>query len=63
MYALEAALPVLLRFRWAVQADFCARRLADSPPPPAGPPGPGTCEAYAREAFGRAREALESISG
>jgi homoserine kinase type II len=24
---IEAALPVLLRFRWAVQADWCARRL------------------------------------
>jgi homoserine kinase type II len=60
---LEAALPVLLRFRWAVQADFCARRLADPPPPPAGPPEPGTCEAHAREVLGRAREALESISG
>jgi Ser/Thr protein kinase RdoA (MazF antagonist) len=60
---LEAALPVLLRLRWAVQADFCARRLADSAASPTGPPGPGTCAAHAREALGRARDALESISG
>jgi Ser/Thr protein kinase RdoA (MazF antagonist) len=31
---LEAALPVLLRFRWAVQADVSARRLAACPAPP-----------------------------
>jgi hypothetical protein len=25
----EAALPVMLRFRWAVQADYFARRIAE----------------------------------
>lgn len=28
---IEAGLPVLVRFRWAVQADFAARRLGTSP--------------------------------
>ena len=53
---IEAALPVLLRFRWAVQADWLARRLAA---------GPRTgCRTVAgRIALRRAREALESMAG
>ncbi|MEV6630739.1 phosphotransferase [Actinoplanes sp. NPDC051470] len=46
----EAALPVLIRFRWAVQADWSARQLA----------GGGACPAEARQALATAREALES---
>jgi Ser/Thr protein kinase RdoA (MazF antagonist) len=42
---MDAALPVMIRFRWAVQADWSARRLGD---------------AGARDALRRAREALES---
>ena len=42
---LDAALPVMIRFRWAVQADWSARRLGD---------------AGARATLRRAREALES---
>jgi len=65
---LDAALPVLLRFRWAVQADWSARRLADCPAPPAGPPTrPGervaVCRAHAEAMLHRAREALESMPG
>jgi homoserine kinase type II len=45
---LDAVLPVLLRFRWAVQADWYARILTR---------GAG-CREYARAALGRAREAL-----
>jgi Ser/Thr protein kinase RdoA (MazF antagonist) len=48
---LDAALPVLLRFRWAVQADWAARQLAAG-----GQDG-------ARESMRRAREALESLAG
>jgi Ser/Thr protein kinase RdoA (MazF antagonist) len=48
---LHAALPVLLRFRWAVQADWSARRLAR-----------GEREG-AREALGRAEEALAETTG
>jgi Ser/Thr protein kinase RdoA (MazF antagonist) len=48
---LDAALPVLLRFRWAVQADWSARRIADG-----GRDG-------AVEALRRARAALESVPG
>ena len=40
---LDAALPVMIRFRWAVQADWSARRL--------GAPG-------ARANLHRARDAL-----
>ena len=47
---LHAALPVLLRFRWAVQADWCARRLVK------GAKGVG-------EALQRAREALRDMPG
>ncbi len=47
---LDAALPVLLRFRWAVQADHGARRLAAAPGDPAG-----------TELLGHARAALESM--
>jgi Ser/Thr protein kinase RdoA (MazF antagonist) len=49
---LDAALPVLLRFRWAVQADFGARRLARTP-----------SDAAATELLARARAALESVPG
>jgi Ser/Thr protein kinase RdoA (MazF antagonist) len=49
---LEAALPVLLRFRWAVTADWSARRLAAAPADP-----------VAADLLGRAREALESEPG
>ena len=48
---LHAALPVLLRFRWAVQADWSARRLVGGEPE------------GSREALGRAREALEEMAG
>jgi homoserine kinase type II len=49
---LDAALPVLLRFRWAVQADFGARRLARTP-----------SDAAAGDLLARARAALESVPG
>jgi Ser/Thr protein kinase RdoA (MazF antagonist) len=50
----EAALPVLVRFRWAVQADWCARRLAAARA--AGRPAdPAPLQA--------ARVALEALSG
>jgi homoserine kinase type II len=49
---LEAALPVLLRFRWAVNADWSARRLAAAPADP-----------VATDLLGRAREALASAPG
>jgi Ser/Thr protein kinase RdoA (MazF antagonist) len=45
---LDAVLPVLLRFRWAVQADWSARILARA----------SGCHEHARTALGRAREAL-----
>jgi Ser/Thr protein kinase RdoA (MazF antagonist) len=48
---LDAALPVLLRFRWAVQADWSARQLAAG-----GRDG-------ARDCLHRARDALRSIAG
>jgi Ser/Thr protein kinase RdoA (MazF antagonist) len=47
---LEAALPVLLRFRWALQADWSARTLVRCQVP--------SCRAGAAEMLGRAREAL-----
>jgi homoserine kinase type II len=50
---LDAALPVLLRFRWAVQADWSARKLAQCRAP--------ACRAHAGEAMCRARAALESM--
>jgi len=46
---MEVALPVLLRFRWAVQADWSARRLGSA--------------AGAVAELRAAREALESMSG
>ena len=51
----EAALPVLLRFRWAVQADWCA----------AAPAGARTAGHYPadRSAAAAARRALEATSG
>jgi Ser/Thr protein kinase RdoA (MazF antagonist) len=49
---LEAALPVLLRFRWAVQADWSARRIAA-----------GADRNGAEEVLRRARAALESDTG
>jgi hypothetical protein len=52
---LDAALPVLLRFRWAVQADWSARRLASCRRP--------ACRSAAREVLCRARAALESMPG
>ena len=48
---MDAALPVLLRFRWAVQADWSARHLA------------GEAGDRAAEGLRRAREALESALG
>lgn len=48
---LHAALPVLLRLRWAVQADWSALRLVR-----------GEREG-SREALGRARQALEEMAG
>jgi Ser/Thr protein kinase RdoA (MazF antagonist) len=48
---LHAALPVLLRFRWAVQADWSARRLV------------GGDRKGSREALGRAKAALEEMAG
>jgi Ser/Thr protein kinase RdoA (MazF antagonist) len=51
---IEAALPVLLRFRWAVQADWFARRLhAD----------PGADDRTAADPLRTARMALESLTG
>jgi homoserine kinase type II len=47
---LDAALPVLLRLRWAVEADLGARRLARTP-----------ADAAATDLLGRARAALESL--
>ncbi len=47
---LDAALPVLVRFRWAVKADFGARRLAATP-----------SDAAAADLLDRARTALESL--
>jgi Ser/Thr protein kinase RdoA (MazF antagonist) len=52
---LDAALPVLLRFRWAVQADWSARRLARCQIP--------ACRARAGEMLRRAREILETTPG
>ena len=49
---LDAALPVLLRLRWAVKADVGARRLAAAPD-----------DADAAELLDRARAALESMPG
>ncbi|HEU4348986.1 MAG TPA: serine kinase, partial [Actinoplanes sp.] len=46
---MDAALPVLLRFRWAVQADWSARRLASVP--------------GAEAALRAARAALRSLPG
>ena len=51
---LEAALPVLLRFRWAVQADWSARILARAA---------SGCQDIARAALGHAREALTAATG
>jgi Ser/Thr protein kinase RdoA (MazF antagonist) len=51
---LEAALPVLLRFRWAVQADWFARRLHEDP---------GADDWTAADPLRAAREALESLTG
>lgn len=48
---LHAALPVMLRFRWAVQADWSARRLAHGEQDGAG------------EALERARQALAETAG
>ena len=48
---LHAALPVLLRFRWAVQADRAARRLTTD------------CAPEAADALRRARAALEAMAG
>ena len=49
---LDAALPVLLRFRWAVKADHAARRLARTEADP-----------DAADLLERARAALESMPG
>lgn len=49
---LDAALPVLLRFRWAVQAGIAARRLALAP-----------SDAAAADLLAQARTALESEPG
>ena len=62
----DAALPVLLRFRWAVQADWYARRLAvgaaarDTQPPADVPrPARATGLDADRAGLAAAREALE----
>lgn len=62
----DAALPVLLRFRWAVQADWYARRLAvgaaarDAQPPADVPrPARATGLDTDRAGLAAAREALE----
>ncbi len=62
----ESALPVLVRFRWAVQADWYARRLAigaetrDTPrPEPYSPDNP----AADRAGLHAARDALAEIGG
>lgn len=52
---LDAALPVLLRFRWAEQADWSARQLTTCPQP--------ACRAGAGEMLRRARTALDSLPG
>jgi Ser/Thr protein kinase RdoA (MazF antagonist) len=52
---LDAALPVLLRFRWAMQADWSADKLVKCPIP--------ACRTYAGEVLRRARVALESPPG
>jgi Ser/Thr protein kinase RdoA (MazF antagonist) len=57
---LDAALPVLLRFRWAVQADWSARRLAAGE---AGRDENGVSENSAVAQLNRARAALESGPG
>jgi Ser/Thr protein kinase RdoA (MazF antagonist) len=68
----EAALPVLLRFRLAVQADWFARRLSATPVTgdatdpdvrPVGHPDPGQAHADHRIALAAAREALEAMAG
>ncbi|RZU52896.1 homoserine kinase type II [Krasilnikovia cinnamomea] len=56
---LDATLPVLLRFRWAAQADWSARRLAECAQAPAA----AECRAGAGEALDRARAALRTLSG
>jgi homoserine kinase type II len=63
---IDAALPVLLRFRWAAQADGCARRLAAAACAVGGPRGgadgaPGDVEdglAAERALLAAARDAL-----
>jgi Ser/Thr protein kinase RdoA (MazF antagonist) len=52
---LEAALPVLLRFRWALQADWSAAKLVKCASP--------ACRAHAVEMLDRARAALGSPLG
>ena len=62
---MEAALPVMLRFRWAVQADWFARRLSAARAGDPGAPseaGPEVAVAD-RAALGAAREALEAMAG
>jgi Ser/Thr protein kinase RdoA (MazF antagonist) len=58
---LHAALPVLLRFRWAVQADWSARQLAARDRGEGCPEGAAEALCGARDALRRAREALESM--
>ena len=63
---LDAALPVLLRYRWAVLADWSARRLAAGTANASvtgGTCGSSACRADIREALSRARVALESRPG
>ena len=61
----QAALPVMLRFRWAVQADWFARRLAAARAGEAGAPCEAGPEASVadRAALGAARDALEAMAG
>ncbi len=58
----EAALPVMLRFRWAVQADWFARRLSAAGAGASPDVGPVVSMAD-RAALGAAREALEAMAG
>ncbi len=63
-HELEAALPVMLRFRWAVLADWFARRLSARRPgaEPGASSAPGQAAAD-HAGLGAARRALEALAG